>query len=74
MSITHFSRIFKGVTGEPPLKYITGLKIEKAKEMLIFTDESIGDIAASVGYPEQNYFTRLFKRFTGMTPGKFRNN
>ncbi|HBJ11166.1 MAG TPA: hypothetical protein DDY61_05690, partial [Ruminococcaceae bacterium] len=74
MSITHFSRIFKGVTGEPPLKYITGLKIEKAKEMLIFTDESIGDIAAAVGYPEQNYFTRLFKRFTGMTPGKFRNN
>lgn len=74
MSITHFSRIFKGVTGEPPLKYITGLKIEKAKEMLIFTDESIGNIAAAVGYPEQNYFTRLFKRFTGMTPGKFRNN
>lgn len=74
MSITHFSRVFKGVTGEPPLKYITRIKIEKAKEMLIFTDESISNIAAAIGYPEQNYFTRLFKKNTGLTPGKFRNN
>lgn len=73
MSITHFSRIFKSITGEPPLKYITEIKIEKAKEMLIFTDESIGSIESKVGYSEQNYFTRLFKKFTGSTPGKFRN-
>ena len=72
MSPTHFSRIFKGITGEAPLKYITGIKIEKAKEMLIFTDEKIGDIAAKVGYTDQNYFTRLFKQITGYSPSKIR--
>lgn len=74
MSATHFSRIFKSVTGESPLKYITRIKIEKAKEMLIFTDESIGAIAANVGYTDQNYFAHIFKKIEGMAPGKFRNN
>ncbi len=72
MSVTHFSRVFKSVTGEPPLKYITRVKIERAKEMLIFTDESIASIAASVGYTDQNYFARIFKRFTGFPPSKIR--
>ena len=45
---------------------------EKAKEMLIFTDESIASIAASVGYTDQNYFARIFKRFTGFPPSKIR--
>lgn len=72
MSVTHFSRIFKSVTGEPPLKYITRIKIEKAKEMLIFTDESISNIAAKVGYTDQNYFTRLFKQITGYSPSEIR--
>lgn len=74
MSVTHFSRIFKSVTGDPPLKYITRIKIEKAKEMLIFTDESISNIATRVGYTDQNYFAHIFKKFEGMAPGKFRNN
>ena len=46
--------------------------MEKAKELLTDTRRTISDIAAEVGYQNKNYFTMLFKRNVGITPGKFR--
>ena len=48
--------------------------VQKAKAMLLDTNMKIGDIAASLGYMNQNYFTRIFTSYYGCTPSVFRNN
>ena len=50
-----------------------GIRIDRAKELLDFTDESIADIAEASGFSDQNYFARTFKKVTGMTPTQYRN-
>ncbi len=73
MSKPHFSRIFKRTTGMSPVQFILGIRIERAKELLDFTDKSIADIAEATGFQDQNYFARTFKKITGMTPTQYRN-
>lgn len=48
--------------------------MQKAKSMLLDTNMKIGDIASSLGYMNQNYFTRIFTSYYGATPSVFRNN
>jgi len=52
--------------------YIQEQRMKKAKKLLHETNNMISAIAASVGYADANYFTRAFKRETGMTPKKYR--
>lgn len=72
MSPTYFSFIFKREVGMSALQYITGLRIEKAKEYLAQTDESVANIAQKTGYEGGQYFFRVFKKLTGMTPLMYR--
>lgn len=72
MSPTYFSFIFKREVGMSALQYITGLRIEKAKEYLAQTDESVANIAQKTGYEGGQYFFRVFKKMTGMTPLMYR--
>ncbi|WP_146250274.1 AraC family transcriptional regulator [Paenibacillus flagellatus] len=65
------SRAFKQVTGVNFIDYLTGLRIEKCKELLVTTDMKINDIAESLQY-QPSYLIRLFKKSTEMTPGQFR--
>ena len=55
-------------------EYITMLRMEKSKEMLWNTDRSITDIAMTMGYSSSQYFSNVFRDYTGMTPGKFRGS
>jgi two-component system response regulator YesN len=48
------------------------IRIDRAKELLDFTDKSIAEIAEASGFSNQNYFTRTFKKITGMTPSHYR--
>jgi AraC-like DNA-binding protein len=73
MSKAHFARTFKRTTGQSPVQFMLGIRIDRAKELLDFTDKSIADIAEASGFPDQNYFTRTFKKVTGMTPTRYRN-
>ncbi len=73
MSTFYFSRQVKVLTGRTFLEYFTTYRIEKSKELLRSTDMSVSDIGHSVGYTESNYFLRVFKRMTGMTPSTYRN-
>ena len=73
MSESHFTRVFKNTTGMPPLQFMLNLRIDRAKELLDFTDMSIGEIAEASGFNDQNYFARTFKKITGMTPSQYRN-
>lgn len=71
-SLSSFKREFKKEFDDSPTNYIIGKKIEKAQELLRMTSLSINEIAYEVGFQDQLYFTRLFKKRTGMTPSNFR--
>jgi YesN/AraC family two-component response regulator len=71
-SISSLSRLFKKNMGIGLLDYIHKLRLEDAKELLINTDMSIKDIAEKVGYYNDVAIIRAFKRYEGVTPGKFR--
>ena len=59
--------------GTPFIEYVNTLKVEKACELLVTTNLSIIDIAMSVGFDDQSYFTKLFKKDTSMTPKQYRS-
>ncbi len=58
---------------QTPIALLNQKRIEVAKDMLLSTDEPICNIAKSVGIPDQNYFTKLFKRMVGCVPSVFRS-
>ena len=74
LSVGRFSHIFKEVTGKSPLEYINIMRIQMAKDMLTNTDFPISKIANNVGFDDQNYFSRLFKKYTKISPSQYRNN
>ena len=71
---SYLSRKFKEKTGMSITDYINNFKIEKAKNLLQSTTIPIVHIAYNLGYTDQNYFTRIFKQFTGQTPSEYRNS
>lgn len=72
VSVQHFCRVFKTKTGMRPMEYLAKKRLAEAKSMLLNTGESIGYIAASVGYNDQNYFGMVFKKYEGITPSDYR--
>ena len=72
MSAAHFSTVFSQSMGRPFIHYLTGLRIEQAKELLKTTNMKLSDIAMEIGYNEPNYFSHVFRKTTGMTPKEFR--
>lgn len=65
-------RIVKRETGTTIFGYITAKRIKAAEELLIVSDKPISVIAADVGYSDYNYFIKVFKKATGVTPLKYR--
>ncbi|MEE1198283.1 MAG: helix-turn-helix transcriptional regulator [Acutalibacteraceae bacterium] len=57
-----------------PIQFILKIRIERAKELLDFTDKSIADIAESSGFQDQNYFARIFKKQVGLSPTQYRKS
>lgn len=72
VSQAYLSTLFKQETGESYVGYLTGLRLNKAKELLTETDQKTYSIAAQVGYAEPNYFGYVFKKTFGISPSKFR--
>ena len=69
----HFARQFKAATGLPPHQYVIMRRVERAKELLqAGTDLSLAEVGARAGFSDQSQFSRHFKRFVGVTPGRFR--
>ncbi|WP_055665792.1 helix-turn-helix domain-containing protein [Desnuesiella massiliensis] len=70
----YFCSIFKKETGKTFSQFLNELRIEKSKHLLLEQNSSILDIALSVGFNNQNYYTILFKKLNNITPFEFRNN
>lgn len=58
----------------PPIAWLTRYRIEQAERLLTSTDKAIAEIAAAVGFPDANYFSRKFRVITGCSPRDFRKN
>jgi len=72
ISSYYFSKLFKDETGEGFVEYLTRKRVEKAKEMLKDPEKSIKEIGSECGYADPNYFSRIFKKSTGMTPTEYK--
>lgn len=71
----YLSKIFKKHTGETPSKYLTRLRMNEAKHLLVGNPElEIQKIGELVGYKDAFYFSRAFKSYTGIQPSEFRNH
>lgn len=73
VSEEHLSRLFKKELGVPLTTYIRDLRTKKAAELLKTSKLSIAEIAMYVGYPDSNYFVKVFKKRYGMTPSTYRS-
>ncbi len=73
-SAGYTSRIFKEITGRDILSYISSIRTDHAKTLLISSDMSVAEVGFSVGYDQQQTFIRNFKKITGLTPGEYRKS
>ena len=69
----YFSKLFKEQTGENFINYLTLRRIETAKQLLLDGKLNVKNICTEIGYNDPNYFSRLFKRFEGITPTEYRD-
>jgi len=69
---TYFSGLFKKKTGMTYIRYLTMVRMQKAKSLLDRTDKKIYEICEAVGYSDVNHFNRVFRREYGMTPFDYR--
>lgn len=70
---SYLSKQFKAQTGEALLDFISRTRLEEAKRLLSLQVLSVTDIAKKVGYSDMNTFNRIFKKFEGITPGKYKD-
>ena len=72
-STAYLSRLFKSEMGVNPSQYIRKVKIDKAQNMLRFSDYSLIEISSYLAFSSQSHFIKLFQEETGLTPKKYRN-
>jgi AraC family transcriptional regulator len=73
MSPHYFASSFKQSTGYTPLQYVTKSRIERAKQLLARRELEIVAIAQEVGFQNQSHFTRVFHKYTAVTPKTYRD-
>jgi AraC family transcriptional regulator len=74
LSQFHFARAFKAAVGQPPHRYVSARRLERAKALLAAGDRPLVDIAFALNFSSQANFTRAFRDTTGLTPGQYRRN
>jgi len=73
LSPPYFSTIFKEEMGENLSKYLNRQRVEKASRLLLETDMSLAEIASCCCFEDQSWFSKIFKAYTDISPGKYRN-
>ena len=72
MSKRSFIRAFQAATGASPIAYLIQLRINRATALLRDSDAPVTDIAFRAGFADSNYFTRQFRKLTGISPRSYR--
>ncbi len=72
ISYSRLSRIFKEVTGSTIIEHLTSIRIQHAKELLMESDLSIREISSLTGFNDPYYFSKVYKRAVGLSPGRSR--
>ena len=72
VSKDYFRHLFKQIYGVSPTQYIANQKIVSIKDKLLTSNKSIKEISFLCGFYDENYFSRFFKKHTGLTPNEFR--
>ena len=72
LSTFHFNRVFHQITGLPPAQFISAMRLDEAKRLLLNTNLSITDICFEIGYNSLSTFTRRFTQRVGLGPREFR--
>ena len=72
LSPTHFSRVVKQTFGLSFTEQLTRMRVDKAREMLVLTEKSLIQIGLDCGFNDQSYFTKVFQKSIGRTPGEYR--
>jgi AraC family transcriptional regulator, arabinose operon regulatory protein len=72
-SVSRFSNLFKQKTGYAPIDYFLQMKMQKACQMLDFTNDPIKNIAYNMGFDDPYYFSKRFRTVIGMSPKKYRS-
>ena len=74
MNPQYISQLFKNEIGVGFLAYLTSIRMEKAKKLLLSTSLSIGEVAEQSGYGDYRVFTKVFKKSEGITPSQYRRD
>lgn len=72
LSVSRISQLFREMTGHAPIDFIQHQRIQRACYYLDATTDSIGQIAEQIGFEDQFYFSRVFRKITGMPPRQYR--
>jgi len=72
LSVARFHVVFKRYTGLSPNRYVQNLRIQRSQELLISTDLSISEVAQQVGIADPFFFSRMFKKRSGISPSLYR--
>lgn len=72
LSQSYFSALFNEVVGTSFKDYLNQVRVEESKHLLLSNQYELADIAITMGFPDQSYYCKVFKKMTGMTPGKYR--
>lgn len=72
LSVSRFRSVFKARTGLSPQDYLTVLRVNHARQLMEQTDLPVGEIAEAVGYQDPLYFSRTFKKRTGLAPIEYK--
>lgn len=71
MNVSYFRKLFKEHFGVSPISAITNKRLERAKELLKSDLDSVSQVASSVGYGNIYHFSKIFKKYTGLSPSEF---
>lgn len=70
---TYFVKRFKDIWGVSPMKYVNNMRLVRAREKLLFSSQSISEIALGTGFHSAHYFSRKFKEYYGTAPQNYKN-